>query len=410
MRCLRSRRAGWATRWDRVCALLHIVAWWSVFTAATGLVGYHVAGLTLGGLGTLFAVRFLFGAGEAGAYPNITRAVHNWCPAERWTTAQGYIWMSGRLTGGLTPLIWAVLVTGTAWTGALTTWRGAFIGFGLVGLAWCAGFAIYFRDSPRNDPRWRDDPSLLANVPEPTGGHEFPGRWLLQNRTLWALCAMYFCINYGWYFHITYLPLFLRERFDLGNDQLLGSIYLGGPLLVGAAGCFSGGKLAYELTRRFGNGRPVRIAIGIAGQTLCACCWLVAMIAPNVHVFCLAISLSAFANDLTMASAWATCQEIGGRYAAVTAASMNTVGTFGAVAAGWLTGTIVEHALSRRATGLDVAISALSATELHEATLTGYYQSLFTFAAACALAAVLWALVGWSLSKSTRIASRDVIN
>jgi predicted MFS family arabinose efflux permease len=306
-------------------------------------------------------------------------------------------------------------VTGTAWTGALTTWRGAFIGFGLLGLAWCVGFAIFFRDSPRGDPRWRDHPSLLANLPEPTAGHEFPGRWLLQNRTLWALCAMYLCINYGWAFHITYLPLYLRERFDFGSDQLLGSIYLGGPLLVGAAGCFSGGKLATWLTRRFGNGRRVRIAIGIAGQTFCALCWLVATIAPNVHVFCLAISLSAFANDLTMASAWATCQDIGGRHAAVTAASMNTIGTLGAAVASWLTGTIVEHALSSQSTRLGVAVSALSATELHEAKLAGYHDSLFTFAAACALAAAFWALAGWSLSKTTPpktigIATRDVLD
>jgi hypothetical protein len=221
---------------------------------------------------------------------------------------------------------------------------------------------------------------------------------------------MYFCINYGWYFHITYLPLFLRERFGVGNDRLIGSIYLGAPLLVGAAGCFCGGKLAYVLTRRFGEGRRVRIGIGIAGQTFCAMCWLAAMVAPNVHLFCLAISLSAFANDMTMASAWATCQEIGGRHAAVTAATMNTVGTFGAATAGWLTGTIVEGVLSSRAAGLDVAVSALSAAEVHEATLAGYYQSLFTFAGACALAALLWAVVGWSLAKTPRISDGHLID
>src|SRR5947209_10913830 len=55
--------------------LIRIVLWWSFFTALTGLVGLKVAGVALGGLGTLILVRFLFGMGEAGAYPNLTRAL-----------------------------------------------------------------------------------------------------------------------------------------------------------------------------------------------------------------------------------------------------------------------------------------------------------------------------------------------
>ena len=90
------------------------------------MVGLKVAGATLGGLGLLVMIRFLFGAGEAGAYPNITRALHNWFPVQEWATAQGFVWMAGRLMGGLTPLVWMLLVTGTAWTPGLVSWRGAF--------------------------------------------------------------------------------------------------------------------------------------------------------------------------------------------------------------------------------------------------------------------------------------------
>ena len=57
-------------------ALIRIVLWWSFFTAVTAFVGVIPAF----GLGTLVAVRFLFGIGEAGAFPNITPALHNWFP------------------------------------------------------------------------------------------------------------------------------------------------------------------------------------------------------------------------------------------------------------------------------------------------------------------------------------------
>src|SRR5207244_6456960 len=92
--------------------LIRIVLWWSVFTALTGLVGMEVGGVVLGGVTMLVIIRFLFGMGEAGAYPNITRALHNWFPLTERGMAQGAVWMSGRLMGGLTPLLLTVLIEG----------------------------------------------------------------------------------------------------------------------------------------------------------------------------------------------------------------------------------------------------------------------------------------------------------
>ena len=97
-------------------------------------------------------MRFLFGAGEAGAYPNITRALHNWFPARSWEMAQGLVFMSGRLIGGLTPLILAILVGGTATSAPLMGWRSAFLLFGMIGLVWCLAFGLWFRDRPDDHP------------------------------------------------------------------------------------------------------------------------------------------------------------------------------------------------------------------------------------------------------------------
>jgi len=56
----------WGARVGPQRVLLRVVLWWSLFTAATGCVRSP---------GTLVAVRFLFGAGEAGCFPNLTMAV-----------------------------------------------------------------------------------------------------------------------------------------------------------------------------------------------------------------------------------------------------------------------------------------------------------------------------------------------
>ena len=116
---------------------------WSVFIILTGMVGMTLGGCALGGVGLLAVVQFLFGIAEAGAFPNIARALHNWFPMRQRGTAQGAVWMSGRLMGGLTPLVWMLLVG--AFHGY---WRAAFWCFGGLGACWCSLFALWFKNRP----------------------------------------------------------------------------------------------------------------------------------------------------------------------------------------------------------------------------------------------------------------------
>ncbi|MGD0109517.1 MAG: MFS transporter, partial [Rhodopila sp.] len=103
----------WGDRFGPRRVLLRIVLWWSAFTALTGCIGMRLGervfgSFSLGGgaamglslpllvvtpLITLVVFSFLFGMGEAGAFPNITRALHNWFPAQERGFAQGVVWM-----------------------------------------------------------------------------------------------------------------------------------------------------------------------------------------------------------------------------------------------------------------------------------------------------------------------------
>src|SRR5437660_918600 len=112
--------------------LLRIVLWWSFFTALTGWVRSWF---------TLTITRFLFGAGEAGAFPNLTKALNRWMPAKEWTRAQGIMWMSAFLAG--TPLFVGAL--GSLFAGWLSPilsqrWGMATVrrGMGAVGAAGAA--------------------------------------------------------------------------------------------------------------------------------------------------------------------------------------------------------------------------------------------------------------------------------
>jgi MFS family permease len=380
--------------------LIRIVLWWSFFTALTGVIGMSVGGVVLGGLVTLAVVRFLFGMGEAGAYPNITRAMHNWFPLQERGLAQGTVWMSARLMGGLTPLVWAVLVTGLHWPGSETGtalggwlhWRATFWLFGGLGVGWCLFFALWFRDRPeQKTPVNAAELALIrSSAAESEAGHaRVPWRKLISSGNLWALCMMYFCQAYGWYFYITYLPRFLEKQYGVAPTSLSGAIYKGGPLWMGAIGCFVGGIVTDRLVRKIGR-RWGRKSIGACGHAACMVCFLLCPYMPTAFTFFLAISFSGFFADLTMGASWATCQDIGRRYAAIVAGFMNMVGNFGGFVAVVVSGFVLDYGAAIHAAKLGTTGDLLTGADLTAGLMIGYRINFLIFAAIYVIGVLCW--------------------
>jgi MFS family permease len=368
--------------------LIRIVLWWSVFTALTGVVGMTVGDVVVGGLVFLVIVRFLFGMGEAGAYPNITRALHNWFPFPQRGFAQGSVWMSGRLMGGLTPLLWWLLVVTLG-----LSWRAAFWMFGCLGLLWCILFASWFRNRPEEKPEVNaaERELIRSGQTEHEPGHaHVPWLRLLGSVNLWLLCIMYFCAAYGWYFNITYLPDFVEQQ-GVDPNSPLGAVYKGGPLWLGAIACLMGGWLTDWFIQRSGSRKWGRRLFGIIGHSLCALSLFACLLTYHTpFLFFLTISFAAFCNDLTMGPAWATCQDIGKRYAAIVAGCMNTIGNMGGALAGWLTGWILKQTLAAHAADLGKAVNDLTPAEKTAGLLPGYQINFVLFGTAYVIAVVMW--------------------
>ncbi len=223
--------------------LIRIVLLWSGLTALTGLVGMSAGGWRLGAfqlgacavtpLAVLVGVRALFGMCQAGAFPNITRALHNWFPWSERGVAQGSVWMCGRLMGGLTPLVWMLLVEGLGRPAApsdaasaacgllppLVHWRAALGLFAAVGVAWCGLFAVWFRNRPEEHRGVNAAELALIRAGQAESGAApagVPWRRLLGSPNLWVLCLMYACQSYGWMFYMTYLPSFMDDHYAVG--------------------------------------------------------------------------------------------------------------------------------------------------------------------------------------------------
>lgn len=343
--------SGWLgdTRGPRA-TLLRVVVWWSAFVALTGFVGTDHLGIYLG-FGALVLIQFLFGVGEAGAFPNIAKSLYNWFPASQRGFAKSIIWMAARFMGGLTPLIWVLLTDPDL--GGLN-WRGAMWLFAGIAFVWCIVFYFFFRNKPKEHPGVNEAERELIDVGriETKGPVRVPWGKLLRSRNLWAICGMYIVTNYCWYFLMYNLPGAMKEEFKDWNGttggRCLVALLSGCPLLIGMFGCLTGGLLSDRYIRRTGDrkwGRRLFGMIGYGGAGLCYFAAAGVKLADpnNLFLFAGCLILMGFMNDLIMAPAWAVCQDIGRDYAATVSGAMNMVGNLcGGVATLFVTGVILK--------------------------------------------------------------------
>ncbi|ACB75953.1 MFS transporter [Opitutus terrae] len=315
----------WGDRNGPRRVLLRVVLWWSFFTAATGWVWNW---------SSLVVTRFLFGAGEAGCFPNLTKAFEAWLPTRERIRAQGIMWMSARWGGAVTPyLVFLVL--------SVMNWRLAFLVFGLLGVVWAILFARWFRDNPREHPSVNAAEAAL--LPERPASSHFavPWRKLITAPSVWCVCGQYFACSYAWYFFITWFPTYLLEvhKFDLKSSALLAGL----PLLLGGAGCFLAGALVPRFTRRFGHGGLIRRLFGVVGQGGAALCLIAATFFSQPLLAVTAIALASFSNDLSIPCSWTTCMDVGGRYVGTLSGMMNMVGNIG----GFLSPIVLGYIVGR---------------------------------------------------------------
>jgi MFS transporter, ACS family, glucarate transporter len=305
--------SGWlADRFGARLMLARIVLWWSAMTAATALAT---------GFASLLALRLLFGMGEAGALPSMSRAFARWLPPRERGRSFGLTIMAGALGGALTQPIAVFLIE-------RVSWRSTFPVFGAVGLLWAAAWFAWFRDDPHAHGAVNAAELHLIGVDPPTPHPAVPWRAILQHRGLLALCGMYGGAIYGWYFYLTWLPTYLlRARgFDLHSVGFLAAL----PLLAIAFGVFAGGWLSDLLSRRFGPTAGRRFP-GLVGLPAAALCVLGAVETPAPQTATYLLTAAAGLAALGVAPAWAVCLDLGGLHAGVVSGAMNTFGNLGGV-------------------------------------------------------------------------------
>jgi len=313
--------------------LVRVVLWWSFFTAATGWMWSRTS---------MFVCRFLFGIGEAGCFPNITRAFSTWLRPEEKVRAQAVLWMFARLGGAATPLLVTVVLRRLE--AHHLGWPTAFLMFGSLGIVWAVAFWFWFRDNPKDHPGVNEaEQALLADNP-PVARHDaVPWRRFASSGTTWLLWLQYACFSYCWYFYVTWLNSFLDERYK-GISEINRALLAGVPLFCGAFGNMVAGLVMNKLTRWAGSVLLARRILGFGGLACAGACFLApARVIDHPGLVMLAMGAASFFGDLTMPCAWGACMDVGGKFAGTYSGSMNMMGNLGGAVSPVAVAWIVRH-------------------------------------------------------------------
>lgn len=308
--------AGWFS--DRAGprrALTIVVIVWSIFTAMSGFVYTALS---------LLIVRFLFGVGEAGAYPGATRALYTWLPAKERGLGQG-IFHSGARIGAAASLVMMPLVIDAI------GWRATFVLNAVIGLIWGAVWWFWYRDDPADHASVGPGELELiqrgiqdAEAPDNTA---IPYVQIVTSANVLLAMFQYAASNITFFISITWLQPYIK---DTWGDQY--AMYASIPLLFGAVALWVSGYLVTYLHRR---GWPVmsRRLPAMIGYTLGALGLLLCTRTANsdsVVPFIACFSLAIFGVEMTLSPSWAFCMDIGGSRSGAVSGAMNMVGNMGA--------------------------------------------------------------------------------
>jgi MFS family permease len=327
----------WGDRIGARAVLTRIALWWSVFTALTG---------ACPNLAALLVVRFLFGAGEAGAYPNTARVVARWFPASERGRAQGLIIFAALLGGTASPVMAGHLI-------AAVGWRWAFLVFGLTGVLWAGAFWAWFHDEPAGHPAVNNAELQRIGSPGPAAGGRhhaaIPWRAVFSNPSIWLLGAITTCGAFNAYLYYSWFPKYLQAGRGVGNIEAgwLAGLVLG----CGAAGTLSGGLAADLVVRRGSDLGRARRWLGGGAFLLAAGFLLLAVRSESPRVSAVLTGLS-YASAASAQSNWWSCAiETSGRHVGALFGLMNAMGVIGAMASQYFFGAFADWRAGQGVTG-----------------------------------------------------------
>ncbi|MDF9797919.1 ACS family glucarate transporter-like MFS transporter [Catalinimonas alkaloidigena] len=300
--------------------LTAVVSFWSIFTALTGAVWSFVS---------MLIVRFLFGAGEAGAFPGISRAVYSWIPLKERGLVTGINFSGSRLGAAFAlPFVaWLILTFG---------WRTGFLILGVMGVVWAVAWYFLFRDEPAQHWGLSDDEKNYILSARQSGKRQeeekevakkkLNAQSLFGSKNMWLAMLQYFCSNFTFFFCLTWLFPHLKSEYQL--DTMEAGIYSSAPLVFGAFGNWFSGWWVDHIYRK-GSWQMSRRIPAMTGFALAAIGLLFSIYMETPFTAIAFLSIAIFGADMTLSPSWSFTVDIGRENAGAVSGTMNMAGNIG---------------------------------------------------------------------------------
>ena len=325
---------GWLSdRFGARGVLTGVVTYWSIMTAATALAFSATS---------FIVIRFLFGVGEAGAFPGATRAMQLWYPRAERGLVQGVTHSASRLGAAIAPPLVVLIMSAFGW-------RPVFYMCGAVGLLWSLWWVSTYRNLPEEHGlvnkaeleriRGRGRNGEI-NPPPIEKQTNVPWSMLVRSPNMWAIMFAYFTYVYCLWIFLSWLPSYLIEfrHFTLIKVGLFASL----PLLAGVVGDTVGGLATDWLLKVTHSARIGRRAVAIVGLLGCAVCIVPAALTANAYVAVSCLTASMFFLEFTIGPSWAVPMDTGGKYSGTVSGMMNMAGNFGGAISPIVFGALVQ--------------------------------------------------------------------
>jgi sugar phosphate permease len=313
--------------------LASIVTYWSVMTALTA----KAVGAT-----SFSVLRFLFGVGEAGAFPTATRAMQLWYPRQERGLAQGVSHSASRLGAAIAPpFVVAIMIH--------FGWRPVFYICGALGLVWSILWYFSYRNMPEEHAwasrqelehiRGTDEKGNIKQVDfkkKPT----VPWKVLLSSPNMWAIMCAYFTYVYCLWIFLGWLPSYLVEYRHFGLIKM--GYYASMPLMAGVIGDTAGGWATDYLLKKTGKTRFSRKIVAITGMLGCVVFIVPAAMSQSATTAVYCLTASMFFLECTIGPSWAVPMDVGGEYSGTVSGMMNMAGNIGGALSPTVFGVLVQ--------------------------------------------------------------------
>lgn len=305
------------------------LVWWSAFTILTGVVKNH---------GMLYAVRFLFGIGEAPMYPSNAVFNTNWFAKGEKGRASSALLAGSYFGPVIAPVVTIAIVN-------MFGWQAVFYIFGAIGFIIAILWMVIAKDLPEQHKMVNEaEKSYIMENRDiiKTEKSNAPWNIFLKRFSFYALAAQYFVVQFVVSLFLIWLPTYSTEQYNVKLTDPDMAWAAGAPWIAMFLLILCGGAISDKLLQSGMSRFIARASIAITGFVVFCISLFMSIQTDNLVTNVIWLSLCLGGIGIATGMSWAAATDLGRNFSGSVSGWMNLWGNIGALLSPLLAGMMVD--------------------------------------------------------------------